>query len=101
MQKVNLFWIMIYAVLGLASVEFVRRAGPRAIGASYRIEELYDDDDSGKLNVAYRIVAPTICCELPVFLLTVACDALLIPGPTLRILPVVFYWVFFGGEKTG
>ncbi len=99
MHDVNLFWIVTYVALGLASVEFVRCAGPRAIGTSYRIEELYDDDESGKLNVAYRIVAPTICCELPVFAMTVACDALSVPGPTLRFLPIVFYWVFLGVKK--
>ena len=98
MQTVGIIWIAIYVVIGLLSVELVRFAGPKAIGANYRIEETYDDD-SGKLNVSYRIIAPTICCELPVFALAVACDAISLPGPTLRFLPVVFYWLILGVTK--
>lgn len=60
MQSVSLFWLVTYFVLSFLSVGFVRFAGPLAIGSSYRVEGLDDDEDSGKLNVAYRILAPTM-----------------------------------------
>lgn len=99
MQSVSLFWLVTYFVLSFLSVGFVRFAGPLAIGSSYRVEGLDDDEDSGKLNVAYRILAPTICCEVPVFAFVVACESLSIAVPTLRFLPIVFYWVILGLRK--
>ena len=61
MESVTISWIIFYAVIGLLSVQFVRFAGPLAIGRQYTVEEQYPTDESGSLNVAYRILAPTIC----------------------------------------
>lgn len=95
---ITLYWLVFYAAISLASIQFVRFAGPLAIGPCYRIEELYDSD-SGKLNVAYRILAPTVCCEIPVLALVAACNASNLPGPTLRFLPTALYWLFLGVIK--
>lgn len=99
MESVTLLWIVFYAFIGLSSVQLVRFAGPLAIGGQYTVEELYPTDESGRLNVAYRILAPTICCQLPVFILAAICDALSVPGPSLRYLPTLFYWLFLGVTK--
>ena len=99
MESVTILWIVFYAFIGLFSVRFVRFAGPLAIGGQYTVEELYSTDESGRLNVAYRILAPTICCQLPVFILAAICDALSVPGPSLRYLPTLFYWLFLGVTK--
>lgn len=95
---ITLYWLAFYVAISLASIQFVRFAGPLAIGPCYRIEELYDSD-SGKLNVAYRILAPTVCCEIPVLALVAACNASNLPGPTLRFLPTALYWLFLGVIK--
>ena len=68
MESVTLLWIVFYAFIGLFSIQFVRFAGPLAIGRQYTVDELYPTDESGRLNVVYRILAPTICCQLPVFI---------------------------------
>lgn len=64
MESVTIHWIVFYVFIGLSSVQLVRFAGPLAIGGQYTVEELYPSDESGRLNVAYRILAPTICCQL-------------------------------------
>ena len=99
MESVTISWIIFYAVIGLLSVQFVRFAGPLAIGRQYTVEEQYPTDESGSLNVAYRILAPTICCQLPVFIVAAICDALSIPGPLLRCMPTLFYWLLLGVAK--
>lgn len=99
MESVNIIWVVFYAFIGLLSVQFVRYAGPLAIGRQYAVEELYFTDESGRLNVAYRILAPTICCQLPVFIVAVICDALSVPGPSLRYMPTLFYWLLLGVAK--
>lgn len=99
MYLTELFWFAIYEVLGLASVAFVRLAGPLAIGPNYQIEDSYDSVESGKLNVAYRILAPVICCSVPVFVITAFCDLYGAAVPTCRFLPVVIYWITLGVEK--
>lgn len=99
MESVTLLWIVFYAFIGLFSIQFVRFAGPLAIGRQYTVDELYPTDESGRLNVAYRILAPTICCQLPVFIVATACDALSISGPSLRYLPTLFYWLLLGVTK--
>lgn len=83
----------------MSSVQLVRFAGPLAIGGQYTVEELYPSDESGRLNVAYRILAPTICCQLPVFIMAAICDAFSVPGPSLRYMPTLFYWLFLGVIK--
>lgn len=99
MPAVNMFWLLIYFIMALLGIALVRFAGPLAIGADYRIEEKYEDADSGKLNVAYRILAPAVCCEFLMFLLVVMCNAFSAPGPTACCLPVLFYWVILGSMK--
>lgn len=99
MESVTILWIVFYVFIGLSSVRLVRFAGPLAIGGQYTVEELYPSDDSGRLNVAYRILAPTICCQLPVFIMAAICDAFSVPGPSLRYMPTLFYWVFLGVIK--
>lgn len=98
MESVSLLWIVFYAFIGLFSIQFVRFAGPLAIGRQYTVDELYPTDESGRLNVAYRILAPTICCQLPVFIVATACDALSISGPSLRYLPTLFLLVASWGH---
>ena len=73
--------------------------GPWRLGGQYTVEELYPSDESGRLNVAYRILAPTICCQLPVFIMAAICDAFSAPGPSLRYMPTLFYWLFLGVIK--
>lgn len=99
MESVTILWIVFYVFIGLSSVQLVRFAGPLAIGGQYTVEELYPSDESGRLNVAYRILAPTICCQLPVFIVAAICDALPVPGPSLRYMPTLFYWLFLGVIK--
>lgn len=99
MESVTILWIVFYALIGLLSIKFVSFAGPLAIGRQYIVEELYPTDESGRLNVAYRILAPTICCQLPVFIVAVICDALSVPGPSLRYMPTLFYWLLLGVAK--
>lgn len=99
MESVTISWIIFYVVIGLLSIQFVRFAGPLAIGRQYTVEEQYPTDESGSLNVAYRILAPTICCQLPVFIVAAICDALSIPGPLLRYMPTLFYWLLLGVAK--
>lgn len=79
MESVTILWIVFYVFTGLVSVQLVRFAGPLAIGGQYTVEELYPSDESGRLNVAYRILAPTICCQLPVFIVAAICDAFSVP----------------------
>lgn len=99
MESVTILWIVFYVFTGLVSVQLVRFAGPLAIGGQYTVEELYPSDESGRLNVAYRILAPTICCQLPVFIVAAICDAFSVPGPSLRYMPTLFYWLFLGVIK--
>lgn len=99
MESVTILWIAFYVFIGLLSVQLVRFAGPLAIGGQYTVEELYPSDESGRLNVAYRILAPTICCQLPVFIMAAICDAFSVPGPSLRYMPTLFYWLFLGVIK--
>lgn len=99
MESVTIHWIVFYVFIGLSSVQLVRFAGPLAIGGQYTVEELYPPDESGRLNVAYRILAPTICCQLPVFIMAAICDAFSVPGPSLRYMPTLFYWLFLGVIK--
>lgn len=99
MQSVGFLLLAFYIVLSLSTISFVRYAGPIAIGSNYQIEERCGDNDSGRLNIAYRILAPTICCGVPVLVLVAICDAVSIPIPTLRILPAAFYWVFLAVIK--
>ena len=99
MESVTIHWIVFYVFIGLSSVQLVRFAGPLAIGGQYTVEELYPSDESGRLNVAYRILAPTICCQLPVFIMAAICDAFSVPGPSLRYMPTLFYWLFLGVIK--
>ncbi len=99
MESVILLWIVFYVFIGLSSVQLVHYAGPLAIGGQYTVDELYSTDESGRLNVAYRILAPTICCQLPVFIVAAICDALSVPGPSLRCMPTLFYWLFLGVTK--
>lgn len=99
MESVTILWIVFYAFIGLLSIKFVSFAGPLAIGRQYTIEELYPTDESGRLNVAYRILAPTICCQLPVFVVAAVCDAFSAPGPSLRYMPTLFYWLLLGVAK--
>lgn len=99
MESVTILWIVFYVFIGLLSVQLVRFAGPLAIGGQYTVEELYPSDESGRLNVAYRILAPTICCQLPVFIMAAICDAFSVPGPSLRYMPTLFYWLFLGVIK--
>lgn len=99
MESVTIHWIVFYVFIGLSSVQLVRFAGPLAIGGQYTVEELYPSDESGRLNVAYRILAPTICCQLPVFIMAASCDAFSVPGPSLRYMPTLFYWLFLGVIK--
>ena len=99
MESVIFLWIVFYTFIGLSSVQLVHYAGPLAIGGQYTVDELYSTDESGRLNVAYRILAPTICCQLPVFIVAAICDALSVPGPSLRCMPTLFYWLFLGVIK--
>lgn len=99
MESVTILWIVFYVFTGLVSVQLVRFAGPLAIGGQYTVEELYPSDESGRLNVAYRILAPTICCQLPVFIVAAICNAFSVPGPSLRYMPTLFYWLFLGVIK--
>lgn len=98
MESVTIHWI-VFMSLSVCRAFSLSAAGPLAIGGQYTVEELYPSDESGRLNVAYRILAPTICCQLPVFIMAAICDAFSVPGPSLRYMPTLFYWLFLGVIK--
>lgn len=93
-----LFWLAVYAVLASVTIVIVRKAGPDAMDTRYVIEEEYDRE-TGPKNVAYRILAPMLCCSVPVLLMTMAADFVSIPLPQWRILPLVIYWFTLGAIK--
>lgn len=99
MTHTGLFWIAYYVAAGLASVAVVRWSGPVTIGAKYQIEETYESIESGKLNVAYRILAPTISCGLFLILAAFVCKQCGVSFPVDSIWPTIIYWVALGAMK--
>ena len=98
LEAIDLIWFAVYVALGLASIAAVRKAGPDAMDTRYVIEEEYDRE-TGPKNVAYRILAPMLCCGIPVFLMTMVADFVSIPLPQWRVLPLVIYWFTLGVIK--
>lgn len=99
MTHTGLSWIAYYVAAGLASVAVVRWPGPVTIGAKYQIEETYESIESGKLNVAYRILAPTISCGLFLILAAFVCKQCGVSFPVDSIWPTIIYWVALGAMK--
>lgn len=96
-SEVSTWWVLIYLLIGAATIPFVRYLGPVAI-REYTLEIEYDDDIS-KANVIYRILSPALLSPCFVFL----CEAVLCrfgaPIPTQRWMPTLFYWVILGVIK--
>lgn len=90
-----LIWLTVYAVLALVTIVVVRKFGPDAMDTRYVIEEEYDRE-TGPKNVAYRILAPMLCCGIAVFSLTMLAGFLSWPLPQWRVLPLVIYWFVLG-----
>lgn len=90
-----LIWLTAYAVLALVTIVMVRKFGPDAMDTRYVIEEEYDRE-TGPKNVAYRILAPMLCCDIAVFSLTMLAGFLSWPLPQWRVLPLVIYWFVLG-----
>lgn len=90
-----LIWLAVYVVLALVTLVMVRKFGPDAIDTGYVVEEEYDQK-TGPKNVAYRILAPMLCCGIAVFSLTMAADFFSWPLPQWRVLPLVIYWFVLG-----
>ena len=94
-EAFDLGWFLVYFALGLAGIGIVRIAGPDAMDTRYVIEEEYDRE-TGPKNVAYRILAPMLCCGILVFFLAKVTDAASMPLPQPRTLPLIVYWVVLG-----
>lgn len=93
----GILWPLISLCIAALCVPIVRYFGPIAI-RDYVIEESYDDD-SGPINVIYRILSPALLCGA----LTLLADALYeVMGNSAsgyQWLPVLFYWVILAGVK--
>ena len=65
-SEVSTWWVLIYLLIGAATIPFVRYLGPVAI-REYTLEIEYDNDVS-RTNVIYRILSPALLCSCFVFL---------------------------------
>lgn len=85
-------WLFVY--LGIASLTLyaVREFGPVSVSSGYVVECRYDEGN-GRDNVAYRIVAPPLCCSALLLALQVLCERLSLGLPTHAYLATVLYWV--------
>ncbi|RRF98233.1 MAG: hypothetical protein DUD39_10740 [Coriobacteriaceae bacterium] len=93
-SDVSTWWVLIYLLIGAATIPLVRYLGPVAI-RGYRLEIEYDNDVS-RTNVIYRILSPALLSLCFVFL----CEAVFCrfgaPIPTQRWMPTLFYWAILG-----
>lgn len=85
-------WLFVY--LGIASLTLyaVREFGPVSVSSGYVVECRYDEGN-GRDNVAYRIVAPPLCCSALLLALQILCERLSLGLPTHAYLATVLYWV--------
>lgn len=72
-------------------VPLVRILGPVGI-TSYTLEEYYDSDN-GFYNVAYRIIAPVLCCSTLISIVGIIACAAGAKPPTACYLSVLLYWI--------
>lgn len=86
-DSIGLIWLVVYVVLASVSIVVARTFGPDAMDTRYVIEEEYDRE-TGPKNVAYRILAPMLCCGIAVFTLTMVADFFSWPLPQWRVSPL-------------
>lgn len=88
---ISIIWILLYILVALIVVPLVRILGPVGI-TSYTLEEYYDSDN-GFYNVAYRIIAPVLCCSTLISIVGIIACAAGAKPPTACYLSVLLYWI--------